>query len=63
MKAMNEANELAEKKGIILECDMKGVYTKKQIWYKYAADGSWLWFASSWTAARKRLTELGRKKI
>ena len=63
MKAMNEANELADKKGIVLEHEMKGVYKKKQIWYRYDDGEHWLWFATSWTAACKRLKELGRKKI
>lgn len=61
---MNEANDLAKKKGIVLEYDKKGIYNKKkQIWYKYDDGNQWLWFATSWTAACKRLKELGRKKI
>jgi hypothetical protein len=63
MKVKDEALELADKKGIELEEDMKGVYKKKQIWYKRAESANWLWFAESWTKAHKRLKDLGRKKI
>jgi hypothetical protein len=61
MKAMNEAVEIADKKGIVLEFSKRGTHTKKQIWYRYADGKNWLWFATSWTKANKRLKDLGRK--
>ena len=63
MKTMSEAAALADKKGIVLEHSLKGVYKTKQIWYRYSEGSNWFWFATSWTKALKRLKELGRKSI
>tara|TARA_B100000579_G_scaffold438049_1_gene471413 strand:- start:2526 stop:2717 length:192 start_codon:yes stop_codon:yes gene_type:complete len=63
MKTMNDAMALAKQKGIVLEYAKKGIYAKKQIWYRYDEGINWFWFATSWTKALKRLKELGRKTI
>lgn len=63
MTTMSDAVALADKKGIVLEHSIKGVYKTKQIWYRYSEGNCWLWFATSWTKALKRLKELGRKSI
>lgn len=63
MKAMDEALALADKKGITLEESKRGVYEKKQIWYRRSGVTTWLWYATSWTKAHQRLKDLGRKLL